>query len=127
MAAVGGSIESISIDGRNFAVASDADVERKLGGYENEVQPNGNLTARLIKTAVTWMLGGLQVEIDENRGDQQFLQDRADSNAFLDCTITFASGVTYNGAGQITDELTFSSQSSTASVSMNGQGRLTQQ
>ena len=74
-----------------------------------------------------WSIGGLQVEIDEFRGDQQFLQDIADNNTLVTCTITYASGVTYNGQGTVTDELSFSSQTSTASVSMMGQGRLTQQ
>jgi len=49
MAATGGSIESITMDGREFAVAADAESQRKLGGFENEVQANGNGTARIIK------------------------------------------------------------------------------
>ncbi len=45
MAAVGGSIESVTLDGRTFAVAADAEAQRKLGGFENEVQANGDGTA----------------------------------------------------------------------------------
>jgi len=41
MASVGGSIESITLGGREFAVAADAESQRKLGGWENEVQANG--------------------------------------------------------------------------------------
>ena len=60
MAAIGGSIQEVALQGRTFAVAADAESQRKLGGFENEVQPNGDgMTARLIKTRVTWMLDGL--------------------------------------------------------------------
>ena len=37
MAAVGGSVLAVNIDGREYPVAADADINRKLGGYENEV------------------------------------------------------------------------------------------
>ena len=127
MAAIGGSIESVSIRGRLFAVAADADGSRKLGGFENEVQPNGNATARIIKTRVAWMLGGLQVEVDENRADQQFLQEIADGNEFVAVAITYASGAVYQGEGTVTDALEFSSQTATATVAMQGRGVLTQQ
>lgn len=127
MAAVGGSIQSMSIRGRLFAVASDADSNKKLGGYENEVAPNGNGTARLIKTAVAWSLDGINVEIDENRADQEFLQEIADGNEFVDVAVTYASGVTYQGTGQIVGEVAVSSQSATCPLAFQGQGTMTQQ
>ena len=37
MAAVGGSIQEVILAGRTFAVAADAEAQRKLGGWENEV------------------------------------------------------------------------------------------
>ena len=57
MPQVGGSAKECSIRGRIFAVTADADVKIKLGGYSNEVQPNGNSTARLIKTAEAAAIG----------------------------------------------------------------------
>jgi hypothetical protein len=80
MGAVGGSIESVSLNGRNFAVAADAEAQRKLGGFENEVMANGDGTARLIKTRVPLSLDGLTVEVDDDRGDQEFLHDLTDIN-----------------------------------------------
>lgn len=127
MAAVGGSIESISINGREFAVASDAEANRKLGGFENEVQANGNGTARIVKTRVPWALDGVQVEIDDSRGDQEFLQGIADGNVFVDVAISFASGLVYQGQGTITGEVQASSQNATASVSLGGPGQMTAQ
>ena len=124
---VGGSIESITLEGRNFAVAADAEAQRKLGGFENEVQANGNGTARLIKTRVPLAINGLQIEIDDARDDQEFLQDLTNRNDFFAIAITFASGSTYQGTAQLVDEFQVSSQSSTGAVSLMGPGVLTRQ
>lgn len=127
MGAVGGSIESISINGRNFPVASDAEASRKLGGFENEVQANGDGTARIVKTRVPWSLDGVQVEIDDSRGDEEFLQEIANGNAFVPVDITFASGLTYSAQGIVTGEISASSQNATATIALMGPGSLTQQ
>lgn len=127
MTAVGGSIESISIRGRLFPVAADAEVNRKLGGFENEIQPNGNGTGRLVKTRVAWMLDGVQVEINDTRNDAEFLQEIADGLELVPCTITYASGLTYMGTGIVTGEIQSSSQSTTSTISIAGEGTLTQQ
>lgn len=124
MVAIGGSIEEVSINGRIFVVASDADASKKLGGFENEVQANGNGTARIIKTRVPWSIEGLTLEIDDQRGDQEFLQDIADGNAFVPVSMTLASGVTYSADGIVTADISASSNSATAGVAMSGPGRL---
>lgn len=127
MAAVGGSIESITLDGRNFAVAADAEAQRKLGGDENETMANGDGTARLIKTKVAWSLDGASVECDDSRDDHKFLQELADRNTFFPCAITYASGEVFQGTGQITGEMQVSNQSASAAVSLAGSGKLTRQ
>lgn len=128
MAAVGGSIQEVNLSGRTFAVAADAEAQRKLGGWENEVQANGDgYTARLIKTRVPLSISGLTLEVDDSRGDHEFLQNLANGNDFFALGITFASGVTYQGSAQIVDELAASSQNATASVSLSGPGILTRQ
>lgn len=127
MAAVGGSIESVTLDGRSFAVAADAEAQRKLGGFENEVQANGDGTARLIKTRVPLSIDGLTVEIDDDRGDHEFLQELTNRNDFFPVAFTYASGFTYQGTAQITGETQASSQSATASISLMGPGVLTKQ
>lgn len=127
MPAIGGSIESVSLDGRNFAVAADAEAQRKLGGFENEVQANGDGNARLIKTRVPLSIDGLTIEVDDDRGDHEFLQDLSNRNDFFPIAITYASGVTYQGRAQITGELQSSSQNATAAVSLMGPGQLTKQ
>lgn len=127
MSAVGGSIESVSLGGRNFPVAADAETERKLGGWENEVQANGDPSARLIKTRMPLSITGLVVECDDSRGDHEFLQDLANLNDFFALGITYASGLTYQGRAQIVDELKANSKNATATVSLSGPGVLTKQ
>lgn len=127
MAAVGGSIESVNLDGRNFAVPFDAEAQRKLGGFENEVQANGDGTGRLVKTRGTWALDGLTLEIDDDRGDLEFLQALSNRNDFFPIVITYASGADYQGSGQLVGETQASSQNATASVSLMGPGVLTKQ
>lgn len=127
MAAIGGSIESVTLDGREFAVPADADVNRKLGGSENELQMNGNGTGRLIKNTTGWALDGLSIETDDSRDDQSFIQELADRNDFFPVAITYASGITYQGTGQVIGENPASSQSATQTVSLMGPGKMTKQ
>lgn len=127
MAATGGSIESVSLRGRIFAVAADAEAQRKLGGFENEVQANGNGTARIIKTRVPLSIDGLTLTVDDSRGDHEFLQELSNALDYFPISITYASGITYGGSAIITGELSASSQNATAAVSLMGPGELTKQ
>ena len=127
MPAIGGSIESVTFDGRVFPVAADAEAQRKLGGFENEVQANGDGTARLIKTRVPLSIDGLTIEVDDGRGDQEFLQALSNRDDYFPIAITYASGVVYQGTAQLTGEMQSSSQNATAAVSLMGPGILTKQ
>mgnify|MGYP001809651684 CR=1 FL=1 len=125
--AVGGSIESVTLEGRIFPVAADAESQRKLGGFENEVQANGDGTARLIKTRVPLSIEGLTVEIDDNRGDHEYLQELSDRNDFFPIVITYASGASYQGTAQLTGGVQTSSQNATGAINLMGPGKLTKQ
>lgn len=127
MTAVGGSVESITIMGREFPMAADADINRKLGGFENESQANGDGSARLIKTRVPPMLSGIVVECDNDRGDQEFLQAVANNNEYVATVISYADGNAYQGRHQIVGELQYSNQAGTASFDMAGTGVMTKQ
>lgn len=127
MPAVGGSIESISLEGREFPVAADAEAQRKLGGFENEVLANGNGTARLIKTRVPLSLDGLTVEVDDSRDDHEYLQELSNRTDFFAIALTYASGITYQASAQFVGETQTGSQSATASVNLMGPGVLTRQ
>ena len=127
MPATGGSIESLTLDGRNFPVAADAEAQRKLGGWENEVQANGDSSARLIKTRTPLSLSGVVLEVDDSRGDHEFIQGLANRKDYFPVAITYASGLTYQGRAQLTGELQASSQNATMPVSLTGPGILTPQ
>jgi len=127
MSAIGGSIESVTLAGREFPVAADAESQRKLGGFENEVQANGDGSTRTVKTRVPWSIDGLTLEVDDDRGDQEFLQDLSDANTDFAFGANFVSGATYQGTGQIVGETQVSSQNATAAVSFMGPGVLTKQ
>jgi hypothetical protein len=127
MAAVGGSIESVILAGRTFSVTADAETQRKLGGFENEVEANGDGTARPLKTRVTLSISGLVVAVDDFRGDDTFLQDLADGLDYFTVAVTYASGATYQGQAQIVGELQVNSQNATAAISLKGPGKLTRQ
>jgi hypothetical protein len=127
MSAVGGSIESVTLDVREFPVAADAEAQRKLGGFENEVQANGDGTARLIKTRVPLSIDGLTLETDDDRGDHEFLQELSNRNGFYPIAITYASGNTYQGTAQLVGETQASSMNAVTTVSLMGPGVLTKQ
>ena len=127
MTNVAGSIESVNIAGRLFAVAADSDANRSIGGFENEAQANGNGTARLVKTAVTWMIENLALSADDSTQDMEYLQDIKDSNDFVPMSFTFVSGIVYQGTGQIVGELKRSEQNGTVPTGFAGPGKLTQQ
>ena len=113
--------------GRLFTVAPDAEVQRKLGGFENEVLANGDGSARLIKTRVPLSLAGLTIVMDDSRGDQEYLQDLADQTDYFVLLITYASGISYQGSAQIVGESPASSQAATAGIDLMGPGILTRQ
>jgi hypothetical protein len=73
------------------------------------------------------MIDGLSIEIDDDRGDQEFLQELADQTDFFPIAITYASGVTYQGTAQISGENPASSQNAVAAISLMGPGILTKQ
>jgi len=123
----GGSIESVTLDGRTFSVAADADASIKLGGFENEMQPNGDGTARLIKTRVPFGTDGLAIAVDDDNGDHEFIQALADRKALFPLTLTLASGAIWQGTGQIVGEVPRSSQNTTIPINLAGTGKLSRQ
>lgn len=127
MSAVGGSVASITLAGRYFAVAADGDIQRMLGGSVNDVQANGDRSGRLIKIATPWECTDVQISIDDSREDQTFLQELADRNSFFAIAVTFASEVTFSGEGQITDTINVSSANTTATLALKGPNKLAPQ
>lgn len=121
---IGGSIQSISIDGRDFNATSDADLTIDMGGFKNETLMNGNATSRKKKERKPWKVTGIVLEADFANGDPAFLQNIADGPEVA-IVILFVDDSTLTGTGNIEGDLTFSSMNSTASLEASGGGTLT--
>src|ERR1700755_2421137 len=111
---VGGSLAGLSIRGRNFAVAADADASRKLGGVQIALESNGDGTVRVIKTRTAWSITGLTIDINDARGDHECLQNivdgkGADIDGLYPIALEYAGGAVWSGKGTITDELAHTS------------------
>jgi len=124
---VHGSVRELQLAGRSFSVAGDADVTLDLGGYQNEVQPNGNLTARIVQTAKMWSMSGVAIAIDHSQNDLQFLQEKANAGVPVAITIILTGNVAYSGYGLPTDTIQMSTQNGTAPVGFGGEGVLIKQ
>lgn len=124
---VGGSIVEVTFDGRIFSVAADADSNRDLGGFTNEYQSNGDGSARIIKTRKPWMVDGLTLDIDDDRGDQEFLQERASEPQNYPISVTYVSGITYTGQGNLVEDVIASSANATLAAKFSGPGILKKQ
>jgi len=125
-AAIGGPVETVAIKGRPFPVAADADGNRDLGGFSAEVSPNGDGSARILLTRKAWEFDGLALEINDARGDQEYLQGIVDGKKFVPLEFTLVSGITFRSKGMITGDLKASSMNATAPLKFNGPGKLEQ-
>lgn len=120
MAAVGGPIETITINGRNFTSDSEDDVSLTPKGFKNEVKMNGDGTARIVKSWHIGSIEGLNITIDNAAEDLEFLQDIQNKNEFVPVQCTLVDGTVYNGSMQITEAIPLSTKESTAEVTLNG-------
>ena len=124
---IGGSVESVSLSGREFGVSADVDVKLNLGGFQNEGKANGNGTKRNIKTRVLPKVEGLVLSADLDAGDFEYVQNLSDGGAEFPFSITMAGGVTYQGTVSVEGEVDYSTQNAQISLSLSGSDRLTKQ
>ena len=127
MGAIGGSVESVDVGGRLYAVAADAEGTRDIGGFTNEVVSNGDGSTRTIKTRKPWKMDGLSLEIDDDQTGQEYLQNIADGKIDVAMSFTMVSGKVYQGSGTVAGDLQASTQNATAPLNFSGPGKLTQQ
>jgi hypothetical protein len=116
----GGPIESITIAGRRFPVDGEDAAKITLGGFSNEIKPNGDGTARVIKSRVLASISDLNVQIDPNKDDLEYIQEKRNEHTLFDTSVTLVDGTVYAGATQITDEVEYDSKEGTAGISLTG-------
>ncbi len=121
MANVAGSLKTIAIKSRLFAVAGDVDAKFNLGGRENEIQTNGDNTVCVVQTVMASDIGGLKLRIDDKRRDQEFLTSVRDSGDLVPVVVTKASGLTYSGKMQIIGKIETSTKDQTAEIQLSGE------
>jgi hypothetical protein len=116
----GGSVQGVTIKGRYFPVDAEADVNKTLSGFTNEIKPNGDGSQRMIKSVKTGKLESIKVQIDNARQDLEFLQEVADSLDFVDVDLTEIDGTIYSGSMQLTGDIKASTKESTAEITLEG-------
>ena len=124
MGTTGGSIGSLSINGRNFSVDGDVDAAQALKKFENEMKANGDGTIRLIKKRQVQKLEALPVAINDSQNDLEFLSDLNDNgdggvDGLFNITVALASGAIYSGRGQFVGDMMRQTSESTAELTLN--------
>ncbi len=124
MGAIGGSLGSISLSGRAFAVDGDADVAQALKAFENEIKVNGDGKLRLIRKRVVQKLEGIPVAIDDAQGDLEFLSDLNDNgdgnvDGLFGVVVVMPSGAIYAGRGQFVGDVMRQTGEATAELTIH--------
>lgn len=127
MSTPGGPITDFSIKGRLFTAAADSDVSRKEGGRENEIEMNGDGTARVVQSLAGWKVDGINGAYKDDRGDLSFLQEIADSGEQVNMTFTWPGNVTFGAKGTIIGEIVANTKNLTVALVLSGGGKLKQQ
>lgn len=115
-----GPIETVNIDGRSFTVDGEVDGAKALSGFMNEVKSNGDGSFRLVKSRKPGRYNSLPLVIDNDRGDEEFIQERMNSFKFFNVNITEVDGTVFTGSMQIVEDPETSSKEGTKEVSFAG-------
>lgn len=117
---INGAIRSLTVGGRGFKVAHDGTGNKDLGGRNNEVQMNGDGSFRTIQTVMPGSLNDLQLELDDSRGDHEYLQGLANAGLPVPVVATYASAESYTGDLVITGEIKHDKTSGLVTLSFMG-------
>lgn len=153
---VGGSIKSISIEGREFPVAAECDAELDTGGFSNSVQITGSGASIVSQERIPWSLTDVDLVISEDRGDlgflasvfnaivepfapslafdapptgpdRDFLGEVIARGTFVPIIVTQADDTSFVGRGTIVGSIKRSTKTGLAQVSFAGDGEMTKQ
>lgn len=94
----GGDIKQLTIGGREFDVAAEANVNIDLGGISNELALNGNGNPHVTQRRKVAGFADCTVSIDDSKQDMEYIQGVAAAGELVPVTITLASGVVYSGS-----------------------------
>ena len=117
---IAGAMRSLTINGRAFKVAHDGSGNKAMGGRNNEVAMNGDASFRIIQTVMPGSFSDIQVETDDSRGDQEFLQGLSNDGLPVPVVATYAANISYTGDLVISGEI--AKDENTGLISINFQG-----
>ena len=115
-----GCIESIVINGRRFTTDADDSCEITYDGFNNEVKPNGDGTNRIVKSRHAGAIEGLNITLNSENDDMEFLKECQDSMDFFDVSATLVDGTVIGGSMQLTDAVKADMKEGTAGITLNG-------
>lgn len=115
-----GALESIVINGRRFTCKSDDSCEIELPGFHNETIVHGDGSTTYKKIRHTGHISGINIFMDVERGDLEFLQEAQNGLEPFDVSATEVDGTVYSGSMQITAEIKKTSGENTVSITLEG-------
>jgi hypothetical protein len=116
-----GPAESITIAGRRFACNAEDDVSVQLSGWTNENKLHGDGSSHIAKARKAGKIDGLNVYIDHERDDLEYIQTEMDKHSYLDVSLTMCDGRVYAGTMQFTGDGTAESgKEGFAPITMEG-------
>jgi hypothetical protein len=153
---VGGSVKSVSIEGREFPVDAACDAVFDTGGFSNTVEITGSGESIVAQERIPWQLLNVDLVISEDRGDlgflagvfnaivepfapslaipapptgpdRDFLGEVIARGTFVPITVTQADDTTHTGRGTIVGSIQRSTMTGLAKVSFAGDGEMTKQ
>ncbi len=124
--AIGGAPKLVNIDGRAFRCTGGSDFKRTQGGFKKEHSPNGDgLTVTTKLVPVEWKFEGIELIIDGENGDKEFLDQVRDSPRDVPINVLMPDDTLSIATGTIVGDFSDSSQSSSAAVTFSGGGKYT--
>jgi hypothetical protein len=101
-----GPAESIIIAGRRLVCNAEDDVSIQLSGWTNKNKLHGDGSSHIAKARKSGTIEALNVYIDHERDDLEFIQTEMDKHSYLDVSLTMCDGRVYAGSMQFTGDST---------------------
>jgi hypothetical protein len=121
MAANGGDVRQITIDGREYDPAGgDGKITIFLSGLTNKVDPTGNSKASIIQNRKLAGFKDLEIVIDDTKKDLEALQSLQTAGKFASVVVTMISGAVYSGSLAISGDLVKDYSTGRATLEMLG-------
>lgn len=124
MAAVGGILKTVTIDGRHFAGL--AAITIFTGGLTKTLTATGANSVVMDAKPELWEIKSIKVRIDPDADDLEYLRDVQSSLKEVPCSCELLSGIAYAGIGTIVERVEFNTEGTAAEFTLQGSETLEQ-